>query len=120
MRNNSGDFCFGCNYLIAVSSKNGAKGELLVAPFNAKVPLSTNSLLREKIIVKDETTRSYTFNCLTSFNLNFNVIHGKITVTVFDSKEKILEKRDVYGAATIIVENVRDSLERLTFEFQPL
>lgn len=44
--NNSPSFCYNCTYLLAVSSKKGAKGELFLSYFNSKVPLSIKGVIR--------------------------------------------------------------------------
>jgi hypothetical protein len=50
--NTSHVYCTGCSYLIAVISKSGAKGELFIDDLEARVPLSINGLLKEKITIK--------------------------------------------------------------------
>ena len=73
-------FCHDCSYLIAVSSKLAAKGELFISSVRNPVPLSINSLLNEKIFVNEEKTRVYRFNSHNNFNLTLNMIYGKVKV----------------------------------------
>ena len=100
----SENFCFECTYLIAVNSEVGAKGEILISYSEAKIPLSVNAILKEKIKVNETKERNYKFNSLVAFNISISLLYGSLKVIVEDpSGYKVFDQ--VVNSSTVIFIN---------------
>ena len=101
--NSSASFCTSCQYLIAVSTEMGAKGELLIANPGSRVPLSLKGILREKIKVNETKVRYYEFNSLVGFNITISMIFGKVKVTVLGPDGALALQKEVDSSTVLNV-----------------
>ena len=112
----SKDFCFECSYLIAVYSEVGAKGEIIFSFSEARIPLSVNGILKEKIKASENKDRYYRFNSLQGFNISISLLYGSFNMTVQDPDGKKVVQQKV-NSSTVISVNQSESTINYTYEY---
>lgn len=116
---NSPVYCYNCSYMIAITTLNGAKGQLLITKINSTIPLSVNGLIREKIKTNERKVRNYTFSSITTFNISVTIIYGKIKLTVLDPDNKVYREMIVTKSEVIRVRHSKQT-ENYTYEFDSI
>lgn len=94
-------FCWNCQYLIAVVSKEAVSAEVIVAGEGSSVPLSVNGIIKEKL--QGDAVRNYTFNSISAFNISFSPIYGKLGVVVLDPSKRVLVNSTISSAQNFLI-----------------
>ena len=94
----------------------GAKGEILISYSEARIPLSVNGILKEKIKVSENKERSYKFNSLVAFNISISLIYGSLNVTVEDPEgSKVVQQ--IVNSSTVLFIKQSSSSVNYTYEY---
>lgn len=94
-------FCKSCSYLIAVSSRLGAQGEVMVSKPSDGLPLSVKGVMRDKLRVEEVSARNYTFSSISNFNISLVVIYGVVKLTVINPRGQVVSEAEVDGSTSI-------------------
>lgn len=101
MQKNSPHLCKGCTYLIAVTSRLGAQGEIVVTKPSIALPLSVKGVIRDKMRVGEIIARNYTFTSISNFNVSLVIFYGELELKVVDSKGKVTKFERIRDIANI-------------------
>lgn len=113
--NSSAAFCWNCQYLIAVVSREPISAEIIVVGENSSIPLSVNGIIKEKLIVGD-SIRNYTFNSISAFNITFSPIYGKLSVVVIDPSKNVIVNSTITNSQNFLIPH-NSKTESFSYDF---
>lgn len=78
-------FCSDCYYYVIVTTRTKFVGQVIFLRTYDPIPLTTNHIFKTALSPNtQQSASSLIFYSLTTFNLTFNVLSGKIEVNVFN------------------------------------
>lgn len=107
VESNHPKFCSNCYYYVVVTTKTSFVGQVMFLRLLDPIPLTTNHILKQRLSPATERAmQNLIFYSLSTFNITFNILSGKIEVKIVDPDGNTVAQEDMEEQKTFCVKSL--------------